>query len=118
MIESVYPSFGSNLRKILNNNDLDETDCIPYDIMTGRTTSVVKAFKEGFNRVFPIEVMREYTATEFALYFLHQGGDGDWSIETLRQYVQPYDTNTNNEEVEKVIQIMAEYDTDNRKRFL
>ncbi|CAG8685645.1 10402_t:CDS:2, partial [Dentiscutata heterogama] len=77
-----------------------------------------KAFKEGFNRVFPIEVMREYTATEFALYFLHQGGDGDWSIETLRQYVQSYDANTSNEEVEKVIQIMAEYDTDNRKRFL
>ncbi|CAG8719419.1 509_t:CDS:2 [Dentiscutata erythropus] len=166
LIESVYPSFGSNLKKILNNNELDEKDCIPYDIMTGRTTSVVgsdgkkreqpysvnhgndsdewvtrinigryiaacrdwffdrgialqtKAFKEGFNRVFPIEVMREYTATEFALYFLHQGGDGDWSIETLRQFVQSYDANTSNEEVEKVIQIMADYDTDSRKRFL
>ncbi|CAG8736555.1 2580_t:CDS:2 [Dentiscutata erythropus] len=76
----------------------------------------IESFKEGFNRVFPFEFMREYSTTEFAQLILFQV-DEDWSIEMLRKHVKPLDSSSNYE-VDKVVEIMSEFNCEEKKKFL
>ncbi|CAG8466393.1 16078_t:CDS:2 [Acaulospora colombiana] len=76
----------------------------------------IEAFKEGFNRVFSFESLREYSSIEFAQLILFQV-DEDWSIETVRKHVKLLDASSINE-VDKVIQIMSKFDSEDKKRFL
>ncbi|CAG8557916.1 4353_t:CDS:2 [Acaulospora morrowiae] len=76
----------------------------------------IEAFKDGFNRVFSFESLREYSSIEFAQLILFQV-DEDWSIETVRKHVKLLDASSANE-VDKVIQIMSKFDSEDKKRFL
>ncbi|RKP06495.1 hypothetical protein THASP1DRAFT_18424 [Thamnocephalis sphaerospora] len=89
---------------------------LDFSIGTG-VAAQIRAFRSGFDKVFPMEDLRCFEPAELAL--LLGGGAEDWSYETLTETLRAdHGYTMNSATVRNLIELMTEFDTDERRLFL
>ncbi|KAG8830175.1 Ubiquitin fusion degradation protein 4 [Serendipita sp. 399] len=88
------------------------------DAVIGRgARPAVKAFKEGFSTVFPVEDLRTFSVEELVMMF--GNADEDWSLETLNEAIKAdHGFNVESAAIRDLIAIMTSYDKNGRRDFL
>ncbi|KAJ1021374.1 hypothetical protein NDA18_005611 [Ustilago nuda] len=77
----------------------------------------VRAFRQGFNLIFPISAMSSFTADELVMLFGNT--EEDWSELTLLASVKPdHGLNADSPTFRDIIAIMASFDVSQRREFL
>lgn len=77
----------------------------------------VRAFRQGFNCVFPIAAMASFSADELVMLF--GNSDEDWSEATLLSSIKPdHGYTTESPAFRNLILLMASYDVSERREFL
>ncbi|KAF8659836.1 hypothetical protein AX16_001721 [Volvariella volvacea WC 439] len=77
----------------------------------------VKAFKEGFSKVFPVSDLQAFTADELVMLF--GNSDEDWSLETLSEAIKAdHGFNVESRAIHDLMDIMSEFDVTTRRNFL
>ncbi|EPQ28457.1 uncharacterized protein PFL1_03760 [Pseudozyma flocculosa PF-1] len=77
----------------------------------------VRAFRQGFNLIFPIAAMSSFTAEELAMLFGNT--DEDWSEATLMSSIKPdHGLNAESASFKDVVAIMASFSVSERRNFL
>lgn len=77
----------------------------------------VRAFRQGFNLIFPISAMSSFTADELAMLFGNT--DEDWSESTLVASIKPdHGLNADSASFRDIVAIMASFGADERREFL
>jgi len=77
----------------------------------------VKAFREGFSKVFPITDLKAFSADELVMLF--GNSDEDWSIETLSEALKAdHGFNVESKAIRDLIEIMGDYHVMTRRAFL
>ncbi|KAJ1019871.1 hypothetical protein NDA13_006094 [Ustilago tritici] len=77
----------------------------------------VRAFRQGFNLIFPISAMSSFTADELAMLFGNT--EEDWSELTLLASVKPdHGLNAESPTFRDIVAIMASFDVSQRREFL
>lgn len=77
----------------------------------------VKAFREGFSKVFPIADLRAFSTDELVMLF--GNADEDWSVETLSEALKAdHGFNVESRAIRDLIDIMTEYEPAIRRAFL
>lgn len=79
--------------------------------------AAVRAFRQGFNLIFPISAMSSFTADELVMLFGNT--EEDWSETTLVASVKPdHGLNADSPTFRDIVAIMASFDVDQRREFL
>ncbi|UTT90583.1 hypothetical protein NDA17_000706 [Ustilago hordei] len=77
----------------------------------------VRAFRQGFNLIFPISAMSSFTADELVMLFGNT--EEDWSELTLLASVKPdHGLNADSPTFRDIVAIMASFDVSQRREFL
>lgn len=77
----------------------------------------VRAFRQGFNLIFPISAMSSFTADELVMLFGNT--DEDWSESTLVASIKPdHGLNADSASFRDIVAIMASFGADERREFL
>ncbi len=77
----------------------------------------VRAFRQGFNLIFPIAAMSSFTADELVMLFGNT--EEDWSETTLLASVKPdHGLNADSPTFRDIVAIMASFDATQRREFL
>ncbi|CAO1638599.1 unnamed protein product [Sympodiomycopsis kandeliae] len=78
---------------------------------------LVKAFRQGFNNVFPISAMTSFTADELVMLFGNT--EEDWSEPTLHAAIKPdHGYNSESQAFQDLLAIMASFNLAERREFL
>ena len=79
--------------------------------------AAVRAFRQGFNLIFPISAMSSFTADELVMLFGNT--EEDWSEKTLVASVKPdHGLNADSPTFRDIVAIMASFDVSQRREFL
>ncbi|TKY88846.1 hypothetical protein EX895_002087 [Sporisorium graminicola] len=79
--------------------------------------AAVRAFRQGFNLIFPISAMSSFTADELVMLFGNT--EEDWSEKTLVASVKPdHGLNADSPTFRDIVAIMAAFDVNQRREFL
>ncbi|CDS01488.1 hypothetical protein [Sporisorium scitamineum] len=79
--------------------------------------AAVRAFRQGFNLIFPISAMSSFTADELVMLFGNT--EEDWSEKTLVASVKPdHGLNADSPTFRDIVAIMAAFDVSQRREFL
>jgi E3 ubiquitin-protein ligase TRIP12 len=88
------------------------------DAILGKGAAIqVKAFKDGFSKVFPISDLRAFSADELVMLF--GNSDEDWCIETLSEALKAdHGFNVESRSIRDLLEIMSQYDPATRRAYL
>ncbi|KAJ8502395.1 hypothetical protein ONZ45_g11808 [Pleurotus djamor] len=88
------------------------------DAIIGKGAQVqVKAFREGFSKVFPITDLQTFSADELVMSF--GNSDEDWSIETLSEALKAdHGFNADSRTIRNLMEVMSEFDAPTRRDYL
>ena len=104
------------------------------DAIIGKGVAIqVKAFREGFSKVFPVTDLRAFSADELVMLF--GNSDEDWSIESMPPFIQAcgfslffsalsealkadHGFNVESKAIRDLVEIMCDYDVVSRRAFL
>lgn len=78
---------------------------------------LIRAFRSGFNLIFPIASMTSFTADELVMLFGNT--EEDWSESTLQGAIKPdHGYNSESQAFQDLLSIMAEFNLSERREFL
>ncbi|MCO5589595.1 hypothetical protein L7F22_043563 [Adiantum nelumboides] len=111
------------LHKDGKNEQVDSTNVALYveEVITHTLNNgvkpLVRAFREGFNLIFPINAMSTFTPEEVVMLFGNQ--EEDWSESTLLSSVKPdHGYNVDSQTFRDVISVMSTFTAVERRDFL
>ncbi|KAI0272306.1 hypothetical protein BC834DRAFT_1030472 [Gloeopeniophorella convolvens] len=77
----------------------------------------VKAFREGFSKVFPITDLQAFALDELVMLF--GNAEEDWSTETLNEAIKAdHGFNVESRTIRSLVEIMSEFDQPTRRQYL
>lgn len=98
-------------------NVAEYIDAVAEAVLGSGIRPLVKAFRFGFNQVFPIAAMTSFTADELVMLFGNT--EEDWSEATLQTAIKPdHGYNSESPTFKDLLSIMATYKLNERREFL
>ncbi|KAF4593200.1 Ubiquitin fusion degradation protein 4 [Pleurotus pulmonarius] len=104
--------------KAVTSDNVEEYIQAVLETIIGRGAQVqVKAFREGFSKVFPITDLQTFSADELVMLF--GNSDEDWSVETLQEALKAdHGFNSDSRSIHDLIAVMSEFDAPTRRDYL
>lgn len=122
-LDFTLPGYNIELRPggkdiAVTTNNVEEYIHDVLDMILGKGVQTqVKAFKEGFSKVFPIGDLKTFTADELVMLF--GNSEEDWSTETLSEALKAdHGFNVESRAIRDLIEIMSDYDSSTRRAYL
>ena len=105
---------------LLDNTNINEYLLLLYDsIFCSGIKSIVLAFKEGFEKVFPIKALKCFTSNELEEIICGSTSDANWSLSTLDNYIiTNHGYNKSSEIYNYLIKFMMSLNSSEKKVFI
>ncbi|KIY68863.1 hypothetical protein CYLTODRAFT_350626 [Cylindrobasidium torrendii FP15055 ss-10] len=99
-------------------DNVNEYIAAVLDVIVGQGVALpVKAFREGFSKVFPIMDLQAFSADELVMLF--GNSDEDWSSETLSEAMKAdHGFNPESRSIRHLLEIFSEFDVTERRNCL